>query len=51
MCRYWSTSLPDGRNAVNILDFQKSKCRREAIYMVTFYEFSSAGVLIVTYID
>ena len=51
MCRYWSTSLPDGRNAVNILDFQKRKYRREPISMVTCYDFSSAMVLNGTGID
>ena len=36
---------------MNILDFQKRKCRREPISMVTCYDFSSARVLNDTDID
>ncbi len=36
---------------MNILDFQKRKCRREPISMVTYYDFSSAMVLNGTGID
>ena len=36
---------------MNILDFQKRKCRREPISMVTCYDFSSAVVLNGTDID